>query len=281
MLRLAMLLVVPLAACTVIHDLDPDSLPVRDGGDDAADALLDPDAVDPLDDPDPDPGSDCTPVDPFSSVCPGTIACPDSQDLPSTCNVTLIQFDSSTLEGAFQYWGNDVTDACASLCECPGFFKMQVEDGAVHTIEGGVLSTPTVFYPSSFGTDAFTITTRIVDRFLDAGQEAGLYVVQDESNVLFVSVSRSGDATELFIDLDMPSGGGYMHPDTLPGSTTDVTLSIQRTDETTWYVIINGTSRLIASSFSLNVTEVGIAVGNYSSTPMTAALFDYICINQP
>lgn len=269
--------------CTIIHDLDPDGLPVRDGADDATDGVLDADGTDPAGDPDHegDPVEDCTATVPFEPTCPGSVSCPEHGDLPSTCNVTLIQFTSSTLEGAFQYRDHGVTDACASLCECPGFIKMQVDADTEHTIEGGEFSTPAVSYISAMGTSPFTITTRIIDGFLDSGQEAGLYVWQDEANVLFVTVSRSGDTTELFIDLDQPSGGGYMHPDTLPGSSTDVTLSVQRTDETTWYVIINGTSRLIAHSFSLNVSEVGIAVGNFSGAPMTAALFDYVCINEP
>ncbi len=282
--KTALIVLLALACgCTIIHDLDPDALPVRDGADEATDGVLDADGTDPAGDPDHegDPVEDCTVTAPFEATCPGSLSCPDHGDLPSSCNVDLIQFIAATVESPFVYESHGVADACASLCECPGFIKMQVDADTEHTVEGSEFSTPAVSYDMEGSTAEFTITTHIIDRFLDSGQEAGLYVWQDEANVLFVTVSRSSDTTELFIDLDQPSGGGYMHPDTIPGSTTDVTLSIQRTDDTTWYVIVNGVSRLIAHSFSLVVNEVGIAVGNYSSTPEAAALFDYVCINQP
>ncbi|MBW2261654.1 MAG: hypothetical protein JRG91_06735 [Deltaproteobacteria bacterium] len=263
----------PLHACTDTHD------PVRDGVDDSTDALLDADGLDALQDPDPE--DDCPATAPFESACPGDVTCPDRGDLPSTCNVDLIQFRDPVIGGGFSYVDHGVTDACASVCECAGFIKMQVDAGSEHVVEGGEFSTPAVSYDMGGSTNPFTISTRIINSFGSDGQSAGLYVLQDSENVLTVTLDRSSGGSEIFTQLDMPAGGGYMHSDSIPGSETDVDLSIQRTDETSWNIIVNGTSIPVSHSFSLTVHEVGIAMGNFSSTPLTAVLYDYICINEP
>jgi len=130
-------------------------------------------------------------------------------------------------------------------------------------------------------TDPFTLTTHILDSFGADGQTAGLYVQEDSTRVLSVMLDRSTGATQIWTQLDTPSGGEYLHSDPVPGSDTDVTLSIQRTDDTHWDIMVNGTTIPIAHTFSLTVHEVGVAMGNYGASPLTAALFDYICINEP
>ena len=57
----------------------------------------------------------------------------------------------------------------------------------------------------------------------------GLYVLEDSTHVLSILLDRSSGATQIWTQLDMPSGGEYMHSDAIPGSDTNVTLSIQRT----------------------------------------------------
>ncbi len=281
MRRLAVGLIVPLAACTVLHDLDPDSLPLRDGAADP-DAVLDADVpVDaPSEDAASDPWPECSPTGVFESYCPVSIAYPDPV-APEGCDYQ-VTFDDPDLEGTlFDYEDRDLPDVCASLCGTRGYMKLYVPgDLDEHLVEDGVITTPTVFYyyrPSG----AFTVSTRIVNEFDSGGQVAGLYVMQDLSNILTVTVDHDGSDAEIWVEVDTDAGHHQHGEPIASGTFRIVDLAVQRDEGGTWYYAVNGRSYEILHAFSLDVEEIGIAVGNYSSNPPTAALFDYVCLSQP
>lgn len=279
--RLATILIVPLAACTVLHDLDPSDLPTRDGAADP-DAVLDADVpADPLsEDASSDLMPECSPTGVFESYCPVSVAYPDPV-APEGCDYQ-VTFDEQDLEGTlFDYNHRDLSDVCATLCGTRGYMKLYVPgDLGAHAVEVGAITTPTVFYyfrPSG----AFTVSTRIINEFDSGGQTAGLYVMQDLDNILTVTVDHDGSDAEIWVEVDTDAGH-YQHGEPITtGTYTLVDLAVQRDGSGTWHYVVNGRSYEILEAFSLDVDEIGIAVGNYSSNPPTAALFDYICLSEP
>lgn len=301
--------IVLLTSCSLLHDLDPDDLPLRDATDAAEmDIVLEPDmdvSVEPEADPEddevvmdvPDDLEDAADVpgdapdglgwacetSGFDLSCIGPMTGPSPATMTG-CDLGLEAFADVSLTAGFCY-APGLGDECASPYEWGGFMVFYAaSDVTPRDFRPTSIRAPRIYRapPGGFP-ETFRVESRVWGAFGLDGEAAGVFAYEDDDSmvilVLYNNAGTKGIQVSAFVDEANWATPTERYNGALGAGTEDRVLTLTKTGATHWEAILDTATPDFEAA--VDPVAVGTFVGNFpgAGTSATTVFVDYICIS--